>query len=260
MNTYTFKGKTIGSDKTGHLLLRKNFEISDFKTAEIFISAACRYKLYLNGLPVAVNHKTENGCCLIDITDFLMPGENTLAAHVYTANTAEGLLLDLVCDGLWSLSTDGSFLCTVHQGFTQTNIETMCENYDSRSNEVEFEYPDFDDSGWKAATLLTDGITLPILTRKNLDPKPIKPTVKKQGEKLILELGQKLCGYIYMEASGKSGDKITVNYSDEAQELWTLSGGYDTLERFFTHTVESVTITLPNGVTLDTESIAFLSF
>ncbi len=260
MNTYTFKGKVIGTGKTGHLLMRKNFEMTFFKNAEIFISAACSYKLYLNGLPVAVNHKTENGCHRLDVTDFLMPGENTLAVHVYATNITEGLLLDIVCDDLVSVSTDGSFLSTVHQGFTETNIETKYESYDSRADEVEFEYPDFDDSGWCEATELTNGFTLPILSSKNLDPKPIKPNIKKQGEKLILELGQKLCGYIYMEASGNSGDKITLNYSNGAQELWTLSGGYDTLDRFFPHTVESITITLPKGVTLDNESIAFLSF
>lgn len=269
--THEFCGKLIdcSAKYSPHVLFRKAFELNSFKKAEIYISFSGSYKLYINGLPVGCkSEQNDSGRAydVFDITDYLLDDENVLALHTCRSASSDeqihGLLLDIVIDGKTAVSSDKTFLCHTHTGFAGDG-----NNYNSRNNESDFEYPDYDDSEWEnALEKEANECTLYISSRKPKATTPIKPTsINKTANEIVVDFGKSYNGYLYAEAEGVKGTTVIISYSANdlssfcESEKWLLSGNYDILNWFFHKKVRSVKINLPHGAKIETESIRLLS-
>ncbi len=249
------------SQNKQYTLYRKAFQINDFEKAEMNVFANGIFKVYLNGLPVLKSGFLKEPEALsfnkVDITDYLMLGENVLAVIVYCE--ASTLLppcclgLQISADGKQILKSDNTFLTAIHSGFAQNGC------YDSRSPETEFEYPDYDDSYWESAeNVLADNV-ISQNTALSIDESPIKPkAIKNNGKTITAHFGKVYNGCLYVEANGKSGDEITLELSNQNSYRWILSGGYDTLCMLIPNALDSVKIHLKNNSSVDTESITLL--
>lgn len=257
-----------------HALYRKTFELDDFEHAEMLISAGGICKLYLNGLPVIMLPASDmiDGCLFdrVDVSDFLMSGENVLAVHVgckkgeqnASSELDGGINLQLLADGKQVLKSDSSFLSQIHSGYSDTD-DSSAETYDSRSAEVQFEFPDYDDNDWTNAKEISNEIKILQRTECASDEIPVKPKALKKGANSItVDFGQTYNGCLYMEAEGLNGCEVELCFSDGQNQSiakWTLSGGYDSLDQFDPLTFNTVEIKYPKGTTIDQESITLLS-
>ena len=278
-----------------HILFRKTFEIEGFDTAKIYISADDYYTLYINGLPVTT------GPCpglpehyyydTVDVTDYLMNGENTIAVHTYyqglinrvwvSGDGRHGLLLDLELDGKAVLSSDDSFLVHDHTAYKTlgtTDYSTqILETYDSNALEVDFESPWFDDSEWDWASVCSfdDHKMYPCPTSQ-VETKPVKPVlVKKEADGYFVDFGQNLVGTLFLAAKGERNSRIQMYYGQELDESgnvrynlrdecayaddWVLSGGDDCLDQFNYKAFRYVKIITPKGAKLETADIRLIS-
>jgi hypothetical protein len=288
------EGKSVIEHR--HILFRKKFNIegADFLSL-IRISADDYYKLYINGVFV-----TQGPCPgypfhyyynIIDSTPYLRQGENLIAVHTYyhglinramvSGDERHGLLLDLQINGKTEISSDGSFLCHEHTGFTSLgktgyNVNFL-EQYDSASPETGFEQPGFDDSTWECACLRknADWVVYPQPTRQ-LELEKIKSAaITKSPGRWLVDFGCVYVGYLLLGAKGRKGDTVvyrcgqelnddgTVRYrlrsSCTYEETWLLSGGNDRLNQFDYKSFRYVEIQVPEGCEIDESGVYLLA-
>jgi hypothetical protein len=165
------------SKQNEYTVYRKTFEVDCCDKAFLKVFANGVFKIYLNGLPVLKSGASAETNALsfnnVEISDYLMPGENVLAAIVY-CKAAEllppgSIALEIIADNQAVLKSDDLFFTSVHHGFAKDGC------YDSRAPETEFEFPDYDDSDWETAEIVNlDGIIIEDLA-PNQDEQPIKP-------------------------------------------------------------------------------------
>ena len=252
-----------------HILFRKKFYLEQASNnAKLYISADDYYKLYLNGRFVAQGPAPAYHHCynynVIDVSEYLVPGENLIAVHTYyqglinrvwqSGDFRHGLILDLVVDEKNLLCSDTSFFTHRHTGFEATGkvgYDTQfMERFDSRSAEVGFEAPDFDDSNWENAKLCEfDDHILVEQATKMLEFERIEPiSVTQNGSHRIFDFGGIWVGYLCAKAKGKNGEVVTLWAGQELDEdgsvrhkmrcncdyteEWILSGGEDRLDQF----------------------------
>ena len=195
---------------------------------------------------------------------YLHVGENTFAVHTYyqgvinrvwvSGDQKQCLYFDLSIDGYTVLTSNETWLCANHTGYTSlstTGYETQfLECYNSNSKEVGFEQPDFDDSNWQPAAKLTNAdytlIKQPTqqLTFETVSPK----TIESIPGGLRIDMGFEAVAYLNLTVTGKHGDIITIRCGEELnpdgivrcemrcnclyEEKWILSGQADTLNQF----------------------------
>lgn len=278
-----------------HILFRKTFSVYDFKTATIYISADDYYKLYINGLPVTMGpcpgYPEHYYYDTVDVTDYLLEGENTIAVHTYyqglinrvwvSGDGRQGLLLDLCLDGKTVLSSDETFLVHDHTAYKTIDITgystQILETYDSNASEIDFESPWFDDSEWENAKIceFDDHVMFPCPS-KQVETIPVKPVlVKKEVDGYFVDFGQNLVGTLFLAAKGEKNSRIQMYYGQELDESgnvrynlrdectyaddWVLSGGDDCLDQFNYKAFRYVKIITPKGAKLETADIRLIS-
>ncbi|MGN1122618.1 MAG: family 78 glycoside hydrolase catalytic domain, partial [Eubacteriales bacterium] len=252
------------------------------------------YKLYINGefvtqgpAPGYPFHYYYNE---IDVTKFLVPGENTIAVHTYyqgllnrvwvSADLRHGLVLDLYADGNKLCESDESWKCAYHTGYTacgKFGYDTAyAENYDAGSPEYAFALPAFDDSAWEYAKFKTaDDHELFLQPTQQLDIYDVKPaSLTKTAAGYMADFGFEAVGYLKFAATGKKGDVIVMHYAEELaddgslrwkmrcncdyEEKFTLSGREgDVLSQYDYKAFRYAELILPEGVTVDPESLVF---
>ena len=209
-----------------HILFRKRFVCPTVpEQATLYLSADDHYILLLNGRRIAEGPAPSYhfAYCYneIDLTPYLVQGENVLAIHTLyqglinrvwqSGDRRHGLILDLEMDGALVLSSDESFLAALHTGYraigTVGYATGFLEEYDSRSPEVGFEAPEFDDSRWENACLsrVADHTLVPQTTALTVSERiePVKSHT--EGNRVILDFGSTYAGYLRLSALGKSG-------------------------------------------------------
>ena len=280
--------------KNKHILFRKKVNISQFQKAVVRISADDYYKLYINGkfvtqgpAPAYNFHYYYNE---IDVTEFFSEGENTIAVHTYyqglinrvwvSSDYRHGLVFDLFTDDKKIAESDESWKCAYHTGFKECGkygYDTQyAECYDASSPETNFYLPDFDDSSWENAIFKTNSdYTLFKQPTEQLSIYDVKPAVvNKTDNGYFIDFGFEAVGYLSFNATGKCGDKIVMYYGEELNDdgtvRWKMRCNCDYRDEFILSGKENdklnqydykafryVRIELPQGVTIDQNSIAF---
>ena len=239
-----------------HILFRKKVTVPEFFRAKLRISADDYYKLYINGefvtqgpAPGYPFHYYYNE---IDVTKFLVPGENTIAVHTYyqgllnrvwvSADLRHGLVLDLYADGNKLCESDESWKCAYHTGYTacgKFGYDTAyAENYDAGSPEYAFALPAFDDSAWEYAKFKTaDDHELFLQPTQQLDIYDVKPaSLTKTAVGYMADFGFEAVGYLKFAATGKKGDVIVMHYAEELADdgslRWKMRCNCDYEEKF----------------------------
>lgn len=252
-----------------HVLFRKKFWLEKLPNeATMYVTADDYYKLYVNGKFVgqgpAPGYHNNYNYNVIDLSSYLIKGENTLAFHTYyqglinrvwqSGDYRHGLLCDLVIDGETLLKSDESFLVQNHSGYTETGkagYDTQyMERYDSNSPEVGFYLPEFDDSAWKhAKTREYVDYVLKEQKTKMLVFEKISPVlIEKEGNLYKIDFGKTYVGNLSAKAKGKKGEVIKLRFGQELnedgsvrhkmrcncdyREEWILSGEMDELIQY----------------------------
>ena len=269
--------------QNAHILFRRRFALDEIKATKIIIGADDCFKLYINGSFV-----TECFCqCAreIDITEYLVKGENILAVHTYyqglinrvfvSGDNCHGLICDVICDGKVLLSSDDSFLYSYHDAYSsngKTGYDTQfSEVYDAGAKQVGFEKNDFDDSDWKQARLCKNDLTLYDTEAKPLVFETVKPKLTKTEYGYFLDFSSNYVGYLSFTARGKKGSKVLVRFAQELSEngrvryemragcryedVMLLSGGADTLKEFDYKAFRYAEIIMPDGAVLDEDTV-----
>jgi len=274
-----------------HVLFRRRFTLDGFARAILYISADDYYKLYINGAFVgqgpAPAYHFRYGYNVIDVTPYLLAGENVIAVHTLyqglinrvwqSGDGRHGLILDLVADGETVLSSDEGFLSARHTGYTATGTvgyaTQFLERYDSASPEAHFAETDFDDSEWEAAVInAADDHTLTEQASKMLTFEEIRPTqVRREGERVFIDFGASYVGYLNITACRHEGDTVTVRQGQELdgdgrvryslrancvyEEAWLLAEGESRLDQFDYKAFRYAELILPAHVALSDISL-----
>lgn len=252
-----------------HILFRKRFNTDEaFKTATAYISADDYYKLYINGEFVAQgpapSYHFRYNYNVIDVTKYLKPGENVIAVHTLyqglinrvwqSGDNRHGLILDLEADGKTVLASGEDFKTAPHSAYSEMGVvgyETQfAERYDSRSAEIGFERPEFDDSAWESAKIhkFDDRILVPQESKMLEFEKILPENIQVTDRGMIIDFGSTYVGYLNLKAAGSPGDAVTVLCGQELnpdgsvrydmrcncryEEEWILSGGESVLDWF----------------------------
>ncbi len=289
---HTFSQPVESTYFNKHILFRKKAHITGFQNATLRISADDYYKLYINGSFVCMgpspSYPMHTYFNEIDVTDILLDGENTFAIHTYymglinrvfvSGDDLHGLFFELYIDGKLCVSSDESFKTAYHTGYSecgQYGYKTgFLEVYDSNADEIGFEMPSFDDSGWESAVENKNFLTTHKLTQKApllevYDVLPEKVEIRENS--VFIDVGREICGYLTYGAKGKKGDTVIIRQGEELnddgsvryelrcncrfEEKHILSGGIDKLVQYDYKGFRYAEIILPDGCELDKASV-----
>ena len=276
-----------------HILFRKKITLPAFEKATVRISADDYYKLYVNGVFVtqgpAPGYPFHYYYNELDLTNYLVPGENTIAVHTYyqglinrvwvSADYRHGMVFDLTADRVCVAESDESWKCAYHTGFSACGIigydTAYAENFDAGSSEYDFASPDFDDNAWQNARYRQNvDYTLYPQPTKQLEIYDVKPKALTRMDKgFRVDFGFEAAGYLTFRASGKRGDVITLRFGEELnddgsvrfdmrcnckyEEYFTLSGRPDDrLSQYDYKAFRYAEILLPDGAVINEDSIA----
>lgn len=269
-----------------HILFRKKFNINSYKTAVMKITADDYYKLYINGVFVtqgpASSYPSAYYYNEIDVSDFLVSGENVIAIHTYyqglinrvwvSGDNRQMAWLELQLDGKTALVSDETWLCRSHSGYSPLEIigydTSFNECYDSGSKETDFYKPDFDDTDWENACIHKRAdyslVKQPTkqLSLYNVEPEIIKETPTG----IFCDFGREIVGYVYLEAKGEKGDTVIIRAGEETdisgnvrydmrcnciyEDKWILSGKEDRFQPYDYKAFRYAEIIIPKGVKL----------
>ena len=277
-----------------HVLFRRKFTLASVAPTRIFITADDYYKLYINGRFVgqgpAPCHQIRYYYNEMDITPYLVAGENTIAVHTYyqglinrvwcSGNNRHGLLFDVVADGKTVVVSDESMLQHLHSGFSvcgEVGYSTQfMERYDANAPEVGFEQPGFDDSKWQNAVVNPkDDYTLCAQPSRQLVFEEVKPAkLMRTRTGYLVDFGAIYVGYLAFAARGPKYSDITLKFGQELNadgsvreqlrcnclyvEHFVLSGKLDTLNEFDYKSFRYVELILPMGAAIDESSVRFI--
>lgn len=281
-------GLPCDEHRNRHILFRKKFNLSQNATeAKIYISADDYYKLYINGNFIgqgpAPSYHFRYNYNVIDVTSFLVAGENTIAVHTLyqglinrvwqSGDNRHGLILDLIADNRVVISSDETFKTKPHSGYTETGIAgyqtQFLEEYNSNSLEVGFERPEFDDSLWENAKPheYSDHILTEQKTNMLVFEKIFPISEEKNGNVIKIDFGSNYVGYLYMSVNGKKDNFVTIRCGQELteegnvrfelranckyEETWILRDGESILEQFDYKSFRYAELILPEGCNIN---------
>lgn len=269
--------------QNAHILFRRRFTAKKAVPTVIYLSADDYYKLYINGRFVcqgpAAGYPFHYYYNRVDITDYLIDGENTLAVHTYyqglvnrvwvSGDDRHGFICDIEQDGQTILSSDESFLYAYHTGFeamgTYGYATQFAERYRSASPEEGFEQPSFDDTAWKSAHVREHlDYTLFEQPTAMLEFEDIRPLSEAWDENgVTVDFGSTYVGYLCATAVGLPGQTLELLFGQELnedesvrwklranceyREEWVLSGQTDVLNEFDYKSFRYVRINMPGG-------------
>ena len=281
-----------------HYLFRRTFELAEIGNAQLRITADDYYKLYVNGVFVAMGPASGTVDCTyyntIDLSPYLLKGVNTIAVHTYyqglvnrvwvSGDNRHGLWLELEVDGKCILRSDGAFKVARHSGFSSmgvTGYDTQfLECYDAGASEVGFEHPGYDDRSWIPAVKhpLGEDYRLvpqpsPMVTTERIRPVEL---VSLQDGTLRIDFGGMYVGRVEFAAFGSRGGQVEIRCGQEINadgsvrhklrancnyiERMLLSGGCrDVLNQFDYKSFRYLELVPSAGVTIDRNSIALVA-
>ncbi len=275
-----------------HVLYRKRFHLDQRPaSARMFISADDHYKLWINGAFIAEGpapaYHFRYGYNVLDIDDYLRPGENVIAVHTLyqglvnrvwqSGDLRHGLILDLVADVRTIVQSDATFRIALHTGFRATGTvgyaTQFLEEYDAGAPEVGFESPDFDDATWVPAVVneKDDHVLVPQKSHMLVYERIAPQVVEQKPGLLQFDFGGAYVGYLQLTARGHKGDRLTVRCGQELladggvrfdlrancryEETWILGDGESRLDWFDYKSFRYAEILLPEGAEVTDASL-----
>lgn len=273
--------------KNRHILFRKKFDLKDFRSAAIKITADDYFKLYINGKFVMQgpppSYPHAYAYMQKDVSEYLLKGENVIAVHTYyqglinrvwvSGDLRESLWCELYVDENLTLVSDENWKCADHTAYSSCGVfgydTAYAERYDSRAKEVGFEKSEYNDETWKNASVYENA-------DYNLVKSAIKPlaaycvnpvTIKNHDGVIFADFGREYAGQLYLKVHGNRGDEIILRYGEELnddntvrynlrcnckyEEKWVLSGADDELDQFDYKAFRYAEIRLPKGTSVN---------
>jgi alpha-L-rhamnosidase len=230
-------------------LLRRAFTLDGkIKQARVYICGLGYYELHINGNKIG-DHLLDPGYTRYDrrdlyvtynVTDALRRGKNAIGVMLgngwYNVQTkavwdfhkapwraAPKLLMQLrveytdgrtktiATDNRWTTSTGPITFDSIYGG----------ETYDARAEKSGWDKPDYDDSTWTKAQMvsapdgkLTAQMIPPIKADPNVPPiKPVKLTEPRPGV-FLFDKGQNFAGFAELRVHGPAGTKVVLKYGE----------------------------------------------
>ncbi|OGV57022.1 MAG: hypothetical protein A2017_17210 [Lentisphaerae bacterium GWF2_44_16] len=216
-----------------------------FAGAKVYVCGLGYYELYLNGRkvgehvldPVVTCYDKRIRYVVYDVTEYLVAGKNVIGVILgngwYNHNTADNwnfekaswrsvpkLLLQIEVNGKNILESEQSWKTAT--GPIVFNAFRNGEFYDARlefGNWLSYEY---DDSGWKHASLVSPpgGVLEPQIMPacKVMQTMPAVKFWNLPGGEIIYDINQSVAGWARISVSGEAGALVTVKYSDILDE------------------------------------------
>ncbi len=253
-----------------HMLVRKTMHVQKARIdkAWIDISADDYYKLYINGKFVSQGPAQSDHLHYyynhLDIAEYLAPGENVIAVHVYyqglvnraynSGDYRQGLIAEIHVNGELASQTDAGWkyrLAEEFEGGEPYGYQTQFpEHIDERRSAGKWREPGFEDQAWSFVEAVDAAdYSFVLQPTPNLSVYMRKPDrIEKLGEgRFLIDFGQEITGQFTMRAQGIAGETMEIRCGEELadsgpgvkyalrcncvyRDFWTLSGGPDALE------------------------------
>lgn len=246
--------------KNLHMLTMKKFTIEEKSdNYRIKITADDYYKLYINGKFVAKGPAQGYYFCYywneIDITEFLVSGENEIFVDVYyqglvnraynSGDRRMGLVAEVYSGDDCILFTDKSWQYVLSKAYTLTHTfgydTGFAENFDSR----------WRPENWQNVIEKHTDYTFSDQAVKILDVYPKTPLSKENLDNggILYDFGEEIVACLKITATGKAGDKVRILCGEELDdtplkvrfdmrcncrydEYWTLTDGQSELLQY----------------------------
>ena len=256
--------------KNYHVHIRKKFSIEEFNQVILNISGDDYYKLYVNGRFVAqgpeASYIESFDYNKIDLTPFLVKGENVIAVHVYysgeihrvcvSGDNRQGMIADLFVDGKYLFGTDESWKYSVAKEFSGDTVgydTAYLENIDFNLAQRDWRELDYDDSHYSLSVIKENyDYSFKEEPAELIDVYRIKPAeIRKIGVgAYFVDFGKEITGQFFMTVKGEQGQKVYVRCGEELddknenlarwqmrcncnyEDILTLSGNVDEVEFF----------------------------
>lgn len=240
-----FLGVAIG-DESIHsepaTLLRKEFSaVSSVAKARLYISGHGVFEPTINGAAVAEEflnpgwtaYQHRLNVATFDVTDFIQAGKNAIGItlgdgwyrgklgfmsqyNFYGEKTSVILQLELTYSNGSTeiIASDDSF--KVSQGEVRFGDIYDGSTIDFNFAQPGWDKPGFDDSKWAKPVVRE-------LTKSRLSPRIAEPIVKidefpmrltKHSDRVLLDAGQNISGWVRLVVDGKKGQKVTVRHAE----------------------------------------------
>lgn len=208
--------------------LRKNFTVSDFQKARLYITAHGVYDAYINGkhidgyfmAPGTGVYEKRLQVQTYDVSPFLHPGENEITVTIgegwwrgshgwsmfrYCYGTDLALLCQLELDGKPVVCSDESWEAS-QNGPLQENDTMRLERYDARRVITDWHSVKAANFGFENLI----GSTVPITLQERLGATLF---TAPNGQK-ILDFGQNIAGFVELNLEANGGEVIRLQHSD----------------------------------------------
>jgi alpha-L-rhamnosidase len=278
---------------------RRAFDtVQTVRRATLYVTALGSYRVYLNGsrigadvlTPGFTDYRKRVMYQTYDVTNQVVRGTNVIGALLgdgwygspltwvgasffpppdrffaqLELEYADGYHVTVVTDDSWKAAASPIIESQIYSG----------EVYDARLDKTDWNRPNFDDSGWKAAVVanapvlvLTSQVDTPVRVIATVEPKTLTASTKGA---YIFDMGQNMVGWVRLKVKGVTGTKVKMRFAEilnpdgtiytenlrnaDATDTYILrGGGEETYSPFFTfHGFRYVEVTgYPAAPTLD---------
>ncbi|MBP6963580.1 MAG: family 78 glycoside hydrolase catalytic domain [Armatimonadetes bacterium] len=212
-------------------MFRHEFDLGKpVKRARAYVTGLGYYELHLNGQKVG-DHVLDPAYTgfskrvlysTYDVTDMLKTGRNAVGAMLGSGWFKESprLLLQMNVefkDGTRTRVTTDSYWKR-SEGPILENSLYHGETYDARAEQVGWDMPGFDDSGWQEVLLsttpthtLSAQMIQPIRVTETMKPKSV--TSPREGT-WVYDFGQNFSGWCRLKVSGPAGTEVTMKHAE----------------------------------------------
>jgi alpha-L-rhamnosidase len=225
--------------------LRKTFELKAKPTrAMVYVASVGYHELYVNGKrigdgvlsPAATNHRKRARYVTYEIADQLQEGKNVIALWLgvswsifppYKTPDKPQTPIVLAQADIWLPGGDSVRLATDGSWKTHASPNTLLgvwdfmffggEHYDAGKEVAGWSEANFDDSGWKPATVYTPNLVLSAqMVEPNRQIKEIRPVTIQESKPGVyrVDLGVNVTGWLEADVRGKAGDRIEFKFSE----------------------------------------------
>ena len=214
--------------------LKKSFDVKNFESARLYITAHGVYEAFLNGnrvsdavlMPGSAEFEKRQPVQTYDVSDLLLTGENTMEVKLgdgwyRSTSGVDGirnvfgddlsLLAQLEADGKAVLKTDASWLSSTNGPLRMNDLQ-QGETYDARMEEI---------SDWHEVKVLDPGYDhlMPSDTVFIKEHEVFEGKVFTTPDgNTVIDYGQNLAGYIEFTVNAHRGDVIELVHGETLDE------------------------------------------